>query len=169
MLTIRKARAEEYDLLPALESDAGTLFRSFGLPHIADMPPTSADDYRHMEMVFIAVKDEMLAGFCALKTVDGQAYLRELSVTRAHAHQGIGKQLLGAAITWARTQGFKHLTLTTFCKLPFNEPFYAKRGFRPFTPDAPSWPELAKICAEEKAIESADHPRTAMILNCEDV
>jgi len=40
-----------------------------------------------------------------------------------------------ATCRWAARQGLLAVTLTTFRHLPWNAPFYARRGFRVLSPD----------------------------------
>jgi hypothetical protein len=39
-----------------------------------------------------------------------------------------------AVCEWAATAGYREVTLTTFCDVVFNMPFYAQLGFEPIPP-----------------------------------
>lgn len=56
-------------------------------------------------------------------------YLHELSVDPAHMRRGIGTALLRAVVDHARWAFHTTLALDTFRTVPFNAPFYEKRGF----------------------------------------
>ena len=44
--------------------------------------------------------------------------------------QGIGTALIEATAETGRSAGFRQLGLSTFRSVPFNAPYYARRGFR---------------------------------------
>ena len=48
------------------------------------------------------------------------------------------RTLIAAAEDWARGQGHRGLSLTTFIDVPWNGPWYAKQGFAPYP--AADWP-----------------------------
>ncbi|MDF5808077.1 GNAT family N-acetyltransferase [Pseudomonas aeruginosa] len=49
-----------------------------------------------------------------------------------HQQQGLGR-LLERAVTYAHASHCRALTLTTFCDVPWNAPFYARLGFQRLT------------------------------------
>lgn len=163
---IRTAKETDYLLLPDVEVDAAQAFRDFGLDEPADYEPASATSYLNLpknSAVFVADhQDRMVIGFVTLMPVDGQAYLKEVSVRRAFAGQGVGRQLIASAISWARQNLYQQMTLTTFADLPFNAPFYRKIGFSTFDPDQ-NWPELRAIRDHERKGGLELRPRVAMI------
>jgi ribosomal protein S18 acetylase RimI-like enzyme len=80
--------------------------------------------------------------------VDGTAHLEELSVLPDLNGRGHGMALLRAVEGWARRKGYPSVTLTTFRDVPFNRPFYEKRGYRVLAED--EWtPGLVDRRAEE--------------------
>lgn len=164
---IREVRETEIADLPAIEADAAEAFREIGLGFIADQPPMTAAQYGEIAAdgaVLIAVSESGdLLGFAALGRIDGQAWLKEMSVRREQAGQGIGQALLSAASRWAGDNGFEFLLLTTFVGVPFNGPFYRRAGFREVDPD-PRWPQLAKIRKAERQSGIEVRPRIAMKL-----
>jgi GNAT superfamily N-acetyltransferase len=90
-------------------------------------PPASADELASALHVLVAGRPPV--GFARLEEVDGQAHLEQLSVYPDAAGAGVGRALVEAALTWARTQGYTSMTLCTFAGVPFNAPFYASCGF----------------------------------------
>ena len=69
-------------------------------------------------------------GFALVLDIGGYAHLAELDVLPSHGRQGVGSALLDAVCTWARSAGYPAVTLRTFRDVPWNAPFYARRGFR---------------------------------------
>lgn len=74
-------------------------------------------------------------GFAHVCLVDEQAHLDEMDVLPDYARRGIGSGLVDTVVDWARSQGYRALTLVTFRHLPWNAPFYAARGFEPVDED----------------------------------
>lgn len=167
MIEIRPATENDFLYLPAVEDDAGALFADFGLQEIAASDPSPESFYRSLpkgSLVLVATENAKIVGFSVGLIVDGQAYLREVSVRRSQAKQGTGKRLVDGITQWASAQGFHTVTLTTFRDLPFNGPFYGKLGFKEFVPDD-AWPELCAIREKEKRSGLDILPRIAMRLD----
>jgi len=167
MIEIRPVTESDFSHLPDVEIDAGTLFADFGLPEIAASDPSPESFYRSLpkgSFILVATENAKIVGFSVGLIVDGQAYLREVSVRRSQAKQGVGKRLVNGIIQWAVEQGFRTVTLTTFRDLPFNGPFYSKLGFKEFVPDD-TWPELRAIREKEKRNGLDIRPRIAMRLD----
>lgn len=152
MLEIRPAALTEFALLPAIEADADAAFEALDPPiSIADFPaPDSAEDYADAFHIMVAGRPP--AGFVRLEIVDGQAHMAQLSVSPQYARQGIGRQLVSAAIAWATEAGFRSMTLTTFASIPFNAPFYASCGFSEL-PHEQWTPELAELRNHEAFLD----------------
>lgn len=75
-------------------------------------------------------------GFC-LATGSGQdLHIDEIDVLPSWQNQGLASALLQHLADEARAQGLRRLTLTTFVDVPWNAPFYARRGFVRIAPDA---------------------------------
>ncbi|HEU4676752.1 MAG TPA: GNAT family N-acetyltransferase, partial [Motilibacteraceae bacterium] len=68
-------------------------------------------------------------GYARVELVDGTAHLEQLSVVADEVGHGLGSALLEAACAWAVRQGHEAMTLTTYRDVPWNGPFYARRGF----------------------------------------
>jgi GNAT superfamily N-acetyltransferase len=150
---IRKARAEDLPLLPAIEREAGRLFGVVGLGGITDGDATSLADFsecRAAGLLWVAVDgDDAPVGFAYVEIVGGQTHLDELDVHPDHGRRGIGAALVRAVITWARANGYRRLTLTTFREVPWNMPFYARLGFRPLPPE--NLPPELRVIVEDEA------------------
>ncbi|RGA06219.1 N-acetyltransferase [Microbispora triticiradicis] len=102
-------------------------------------------------------------GFALLGVVDGLTHLEQIAVHPGHANQGIGTRLLEAVFaTAAAPQSTNRaVTLTTFRDVPWNAPWYARRGFRVIQPS--EWgPELSALVEHERALGIEVAPRVVM-------
>jgi GNAT superfamily N-acetyltransferase len=139
---IRPARADELDVLVAIDDDASTLYAEWGLA--ITLPPTHPFSVAERELwlralegsgVYLALDPaQQPIGFAAVALLDDVAYLDQLSVLHIAMRRGVGSRLLQAAISWARSRALPALTLTTYDHLPFNRPFYERHGFQVLTP-----------------------------------
>ncbi|MCC5580533.1 GNAT family N-acetyltransferase [Microtetraspora sp. AC03309] len=100
-------------------------------------------------------------GFALLGRVDGLPHLDQLAVHPDHHNQGIGTRLLDAVCDEAAT-GAAAITLTTFRDVPWNAPWYARRGFAVLPPE--KWgPELRVLVEHERALGLELAPRVVML------
>ena len=77
--------------------------------------------------------------------------------------QGAGTALLNAVSGHARAAGYRRIGLSTFRDIPFNAPFYARRGWQIVDPDAVSAALRARFLEEvPDGVSPAD--RVLMIL-----
>ena len=89
-------------------------------------------------------------------------YLHELSVDPAHMRRGIGTALLRAVVDHARWAFHTTLALDTFRTVPFNAPFYAKRGFFEVERDAVPEP-LATLAERNRPLGVHPAARVTMV------
>ncbi len=119
--------AADADLLLVAEIDerADTVFRMAGY----DLPviPFDEDDLTRAKAILVAGRP--IVAYVVIDEVDGMAHIAQLAVLPGSMRQGVGTRLLDRACEWARAQGYRAVTLTTFAEVPWNAPFYAKRGF----------------------------------------
>jgi len=73
--------------------------------------------------------DDRPIGFAFTSEIDGNAHLEEIDVHPDASGQGVGSALLARVADEARRQGYDALTLSTLEDVPWNAPYYAKRGF----------------------------------------
>ena len=108
------------------------------------------DEARQRGHLWIAAApDGELAGFAQVVILDGVAHLDEIDVVPEHGRKGVGSQLVDAVCRWARAAGYSKVTLSTFRDVPWNRPFYEKRGFR--VVETPLPPEHRRLVAAERA------------------
>jgi GNAT superfamily N-acetyltransferase len=122
---VRPAVAAEWPLLVEIDERAESVFRVAGheLP-VIDIDPA---DFAAAAAVFVV--GEPPVGFARVDVVDGCAHLAELAVVPGEMRKGLGGQLLEHVCEWARSEGYGAVTLCTYRDVPWNAPFYAKRGF----------------------------------------
>lgn len=122
---VRRAEPSDLAMLPEIDERAESLFHVSGmqLPEI----PFPVDALHESKAVFVAGLPPV--GFVQVDEVDGIAHVQELAVIPSHMRQGIGSALLDRACEWARSTGYRAITLTTYAEVAWNAPFYASRGF----------------------------------------
>jgi GNAT superfamily N-acetyltransferase len=151
---IEPARAEDLARLTRVEQAANRLFAGSGLLPAADDDFTSREEFCHARAagrLWVArAPDGEPVGFALVEIVDGEAHLEEMDVDPDHGRRGLGRALLEAVCAWARAAGHAAVTLTTFRRVPWNEPFYARAGFRPLEP-AELGAELSALVRDETA------------------
>ena len=164
--SIRLARAQDADALPAIELAAGKLFDGMeGLSCVSGMDAVSADEQRRLIRKghsLVAEADGRIIGFLSTEPLRRELHIREFSVHPDHQGQGIGGVLLRAAEIDARNSGFAALTLTTFVDVPWNGPFYARHGFETVT-DLDAHPRLRANIEQEVRHGLPRDRRIAMI------
>lgn len=127
---IRPGRAADHPTLQDIERRAGELFRTIGMPEIADDEPPDLEHLAAAAAVLVATADDGTPiGYALVELVDGHAHLEQISVVPEAGGQGVGTDLIEAVVDWARARGDDQVTLTTFRDVPFNAPLYARRGF----------------------------------------
>jgi GNAT superfamily N-acetyltransferase len=153
-MAVRAPLRDELPLLQAIGVVAGQRFAEVGLEEVADDPPhelAALERWRAAGRAWVSTDREgQPVGFAVVDVVDGAAHLEEVSVVPDLNGRGHGTALLRAVEGWARRKGYPSVTLTTFRDVPFNRPFYEKRGYRVLTED--EWtPGLVDRRAEEAA------------------
>jgi len=149
----------DFSRLQEIEAEGDEMFSSIGIGPFQD-----DDAQPHLAaaaVVFVA--GEPPIGFVTVEVVDRAAHVWQLAVLTSMQRRGVGRALLAAVCDWARDQGYKAVTLTTFRDVPWNGPFYEKLGFfekKRLTPG------LAAIRQHERDIGDDEFgPRIAMQLD----
>ncbi|MGA3354183.1 MAG: GNAT family N-acetyltransferase [Acidimicrobiales bacterium] len=122
---IRVATPEQYQRLREIELESDKMFAGIGIGPFQD--DGSLESLATAAVVFAA--GEPPVGFVSVEVLDGSAHIRQLSVLPPMQRRGIGRALVAAACDWARAQGYRAVSLTTFRDVPWNGPFYNKLGF----------------------------------------
>ena len=163
-MRIRASRAAELAVLQGIERAGGQMFSDFGMPEIAQyeswpLPILTASQEAGRLWVMADEADEP-AGFLMARVVDGCLHIDQVSVDPGSARRGLGRALLEHAASQAAADGISALTLTTFARVPWNAPYYARCGFRVL--DAELTPGLRAIRHDEAGLGLDRWPRVCM-------
>ena len=125
--------------MPEIERRAAERFACYGLAEAFSRIVTPLELLRERQsagQVWVAADDgDRPLGFAVVSILDDNAHLDELDVLPDHGRRGIGTALVERACAWARSAGYRAITLSTLQDIPWNAPFYAKLGFRVLTED----------------------------------
>jgi GNAT superfamily N-acetyltransferase len=134
---IRLARPDEIARLQMIENEAGTMFAGLGL--IEDRPDGSFPidalvRFVGLEQVWVGCMDDgtendLPVGMVIASVREGAAYVEELDVMPTFGRRGLGSRLLVSLCAWAEERRFPSVFLSTFRDVPWNGPFYRRRGF----------------------------------------
>jgi GNAT superfamily N-acetyltransferase len=140
---IRAARPEEIALLPQIENAADQRYVRAGLPQVLAMPPASLASLkrgRRDGMLWVATSpSNRPVGFALMQRPYGRAWLDQLSVLDRWQGRGFGAALIDRTAEHARSLGHDTLYLSTYLDVPWNAPFYRRRGFSSLPRGA--WPK----------------------------
>lgn len=167
---IRLATADDVPGLPSVERQAVGLFE--GWFEETGLTRAMLDDVSTVEELAAAQRlghlwvgapsDGEVAGFAQVVILDGTAHLDEVDVVPDHGRNGLGSRLVEAICAWATSAGYPSVTLSTFRHVPWNQPFYERRGFRVVDADALG-PDHRKMVATERARGLRTDLRTVMV------
>lgn len=167
-IDIRIANPTDVDQLPAIERLAGDVFRAIPvLAWIADDEVLSIE--RHQQLIalgatWVAAADSgKLVGFLSAEPQNRDLHIWQLAVLPHHQKQGIGRRLLEKAREWGLQRNCDAMTLTTFRRVPWNDEFYSKCGFRTLGEDELP-PRLRRLLAAEEKAGLDRARRCAMVL-----
>ena len=137
-IVIRRGEITDIPWLPPIERAATGRFRG----HPAFEPfwrqnfseELFAGHVRDRTLWVVTLDDSPPVGMAFTSEIDGIAHLEEIDVHPDVAGKGVGSELLEAVCAIARVSGYPAITLATITDVPWNAPFYAKRGFRILEP-----------------------------------
>ncbi len=156
---IRLANPADSEFLPDIERAAASVYREYmdvtGLTDKTIVETQSVEDFataQHEGLLWVVVdRADIPVGFALLRRFDGNIHLHEFDVHPAHARRGLGASLLTHVIEWARRQGTRAVTLTTYREIAWNAPFYERMGFRILS--EPAWsPALRELRDNERTM-----------------
>jgi len=164
-MRIRAARVTELPTLQAIERAAGLMFCDIGMPEIAQYDPwplpVMAACHDAGRLWVAACDDDEPVAYLMAGLVDGCLQIEQVTVHPGSARRGLGRALLDHAANRAAADGLPALTLTTFARVPWNAPYYARCGFRVLD-DAQITPGLQAIREREAAMGLDRWPRVCM-------
>jgi GNAT superfamily N-acetyltransferase len=164
---VEPARPADLPALPAIEREAVMLFEPGLIPASVLEETTSIAELQAAHdagLLWVARTPTGVVGFALVELLDGGPHLEEIDVHPAHGRRGVGRALMHAVMTWAREAGHPSLTLTTFCDVPWNAPFYAQLGFRTLAPSELT-PGLQAVVKNELA-RGLD-PSRRVVMRCD--
>jgi GNAT superfamily N-acetyltransferase len=130
---IRPVRPREIPLLPRIENIADERYARLGLRCVLEMPPQSIaglEAGRQRGMLWVATSPRnRVVGFALMALTGGTAWLDQLSVLPRWQGRGLGAALIDRTVQRARELGYDRLHLSTYLGVPWNAPFYERRGF----------------------------------------
>ncbi len=163
--SIRPAARQDLDRVRDIERAAGKWFADIGMTFVAEDEPPSVETLtefvRDGRAWVCADPDDQPVAYLLAEVVDGNAHLEQVSVHPDHAHRRLGRALLDHMVDWARKRRLPAITLTTYTEVPWNGPYYERRGFRYLT-DTELTPGLRQIRAAEAAHGLDRWPRACM-------
>lgn len=154
MVEIRAAREDDAAELRAIEQRAGEQFRTVGLDAVADDEPPSLAELvasARLGRSWVATDGSgETIGYVIVGTVDGAAFIDQVSVTPDHQGEGVGRALVERVRDWAAQTKRSWVVLTTFDDVPWNRPLYEHLGFVVMADDE-AGPELRALQRAESA------------------
>lgn len=130
---IRPPHPHEIKLLPDIENEADRRYARVGLHRVLTMPPASVPSLEHGRRegrLWVAAAPQGRAvGFALMKLHAGRAWLDQLSVLDAWQGRGLGTALIEHTAAAAHALGYRAVFLSTYLDVPWNAPFYTRRGF----------------------------------------
>ncbi len=164
--SLRLARPEDAEKMPAIETAAAKLFKTVeGLSNLAKDDPIPVDRlqrYICKGHCLVSHIGDVMVGFIVTEPFGRELHIWEMDVHPDAQQNGVGAGLLRACMTDARNSTFRALTLTTFRGVPWNAPFYARLGFDEVTA-LDAHPRLAAELAVEADNGLNRQRRCAMI------
>jgi 4-diphosphocytidyl-2-C-methyl-D-erythritol kinase len=146
---VRRGRPEDVPYLQPIERAATLRFRdheAFEAFWATDFSPALFAQEAARGTLWVAASDEddEPIGFAFTTEIDGNAHLDEIDVHPAFSGKGVGSALLARVAEAARAQGYRALTLATLEDVPWNAPYYQRRGFElvPFDQLTPGYLQL---------------------------
>jgi 4-diphosphocytidyl-2-C-methyl-D-erythritol kinase len=153
MSRVRSAREDELSIVMQIESAASVLFSGWVAAELtADNVPLSVlDEAQRAGRLFVAIDErDQPIGFAVVELLDDEPHLEELDVLPEHGKQGHGSRLIEAVCSWAKAAGYDSVTLSTYVDVPWNAPFYRRRGFSDL-PAAGQTAGLKRVLDSERA------------------
>lgn len=151
---VRAGTAADVPVLREVERRAGRAVGEVGTAEVAAAEPPSVEaleGYVADGRCAVAVDDdERPVGYVVVDRVDACAHVDRVAVDPDRQGQGVGRALLAWAEDWARADGRRGITLTTFRDGPGDAPLQERLGYRVLSPDEVG-PGLMTVVSEEAA------------------
>jgi len=140
MLSIEQAKGTDIAELANIELKAAALYPKGRIPQAyceQTLPLSILRKAQQEKLLYCAYLNSNIVGFASCHKYSDtknnitkhNLHLDEIAVLPKFGNQGIGSQLMEAILFQCQTLKFNGMSLTTFCDLPWNAPFYQKFGF----------------------------------------
>lgn len=163
--SLRDANFTDLPRLQEIERQAGEVFREVGMNAVAEVEPPGLEllrGYVERGQAWVIVDHaDVPVAYLLADVVDGAGHVEQVSLIPGYARRGLGGLLLEHACEWALGNGLRAVTLTTFANVPWNAPYYERRGFRRLPADDLT-PGLLRIRRQEAAHGLDAWPRVCM-------
>lgn len=130
---LRVSQHSDLDSLQRLSVRARHRYKSIpALAHVAESLPLGADRFEACWVV-VAVDRHSgdIIGFAAMRLLDDDLYLDNISVEPDASGKGVGKRLLASVEAYAHVCQLHAISLTTFREPRWNGPWFRRNGFQP--------------------------------------
>ena len=133
--TCRRAIESDLRHLEEIEQQASTLFKNTEYQEEVfqkTLPILLLQQQLEEELLWVAADTQNIPiGFSlAIGCGSTTAHLHEISVLPTFGNRGVGSKLLRYLVQDLRDRSFQRITLSTFKTIPWNAPFYEKKGFQ---------------------------------------
>jgi GNAT superfamily N-acetyltransferase len=170
--TLTRATEEDLSTLSAIELDAVSVFSR--IPELAgfsrnQVPAKQLESWISNGRIYIANDSGRPVGFVAAVPMDTTFYIAEICTIPDYQGQGVGGILIEAVFAWARetaVPGQKtRVSLTTYREVPWNGPWYLKRGFKEVDAETLGPKHVAKMVydREERKLVRPGYTRCCML------
>lgn len=165
MIEIMLAKIEHIPMLQDIELEAASKSSYDDLPEHLRAETISINILKKAQrkgLLLVAIENgDTPVGFAVMEQIDSYLHLLEIDVLPRVQRQGIGSLLLDKVIEIAIQQGQQWVSLTTFSHLPWNAPWYEKKGFHKIkTENLPGF--LVDVLFDEKERGLNPNNRVAM-------
>ncbi|NLE03365.1 MAG: GNAT family N-acetyltransferase, partial [Crenarchaeota archaeon] len=130
---IRLAQEADLDQIAHIEFEAAELFEPYGLKELCQQPTP-------IELLINGIKNQCCwvvidsrnfpVGFTLTSLLGKIGHIEEIVVLPEHGRKGLGTALLNTIDKWANSKSLETVVLTTFSHIPWNAPYYLKKGFK---------------------------------------
>lgn len=135
----RIARRDDLEAMREVQRAAIQTFVTVGMTTVAQAGTSPIDVFARYQADarawVVTDDDDVPIAFLLADVVGSFAHVTDIAVHPDFQRRGIGRQLLDHVAGWARARGSTRLTLTTFRDVPWNAPYYERRGFRELRDD----------------------------------
>lgn len=136
----RAARPEDVGLLPDIHQSSRELFRGSAHEHVLERSTLGVDYLRKAQaegLLWVATDNtRSVVGFAVAEIIADSVHVEQLSVVPDAGGKGLGRELMGDAMLWAKAHGYPSVTLVTYSNIAWNRPFYEKIGFAVRPPES---------------------------------